>query len=63
MILCVAPVAYRRPTSALESPKGQLLWSVKLSVVFFRSDRHETGCVERIGGRQPARFFRVLTEP
>ena len=34
MILCVAPVAYRRPTGALESPKGQLLWSVKLSVVF-----------------------------
>jgi hypothetical protein len=32
MILCVAPVAYRRATGALESPKGQLLWSVKLSV-------------------------------
>ena len=34
MILCVAPVAYRRATGALESPKGQLLWSVKLSVGF-----------------------------
>lgn len=33
MILCVAPVAYRRATSALESPKGQLPVSVKMSVV------------------------------
>lgn len=33
MILCVAPVAYRRAASALESPKGQLPVSVKMSVV------------------------------
>ncbi len=46
MILCVAPVAYRRAAGALESPKGQLLCRSNCRSLS-RSGRYEIDDTER----------------